>query len=103
MKCSFGEKQPLYVRPYDKLALCLKHFNEQIIKRVKKTITEYKMLKRGDKIAIGVSGGKDSIALLSILHYIEKDFPESEIIAITIDEGIKHYRDEGLFFAEKHV
>ena len=72
-------------------------------KRVQKTLTRHKMLKRGDRIAIGVSGGKDSIALLHILNKIEKDFPESELIAITIDEGIENYREEGLLFAKKHV
>ena len=103
MKCSLCDNQALYVRPYDKQSLCHKHFNEQMRKRVQKTITRYKMLHRGDRIAIGVSGGKDSTALLDILHKIEKDFPESELVAITIDEGIKHYREEGLHFAKLHA
>jgi len=103
MNCSFCGKQAVYVRPYDKIALCLHHFNEQIQKRVQKTLTRYKMLKRTDRIAIGVSGGKDSIALLHILNKIEKDFPDSELVAITIDEGIENYREEGLLFAKKHV
>lgn len=103
MKCSLCDNQALYVRPYDKQSLCHKHFNEQMRKRVQKTITKYKLLHRGDRIAIGVSGGKDSTALLDILHKIEKDFPESELVAITIDEGIKHYRDEGLHFAKLHT
>ncbi len=103
MKCSFCDNQSLYVRPYDKLSLCHKHFNEQMQKRVRKTITRYKMLRRGDRIAIGLSGGKDSTALLDILHKIEKDFQESELVAITIDEGIKNYREEGLHYAKLHA
>ena len=103
MNCTFCENDAVYVRPYDKTALCKLHFNEQMKKRVQKTLTRHKMLKRGDRIAIGVSGGKDSIALLHILNKIEKDFPESELIAITIDEGIENYREEGLLFAKKHV
>ncbi|MCG3220246.1 MAG: TIGR00269 family protein [Candidatus Heimdallarchaeota archaeon] len=103
MNCAFCDKQAVYVRPYDKIALCKQHFNEQVVKRVQKTLTRYKMLKRRDRIAIGVSGGKDSIALLHILNKIEEDFPESELVAITIDEGIENYREEGLFFAKKHV
>ena len=103
MKCGFCGKEAIYVRPYDKLPLCLYHLNEQMVKRVQKTITRYKMFKRADKIAIGVSGGKDSVALLDILAKIERDFPESELIAITIDEGIKNYREEGLYYAKKHV
>ena len=103
MNCTFCGKQAVYVRPYDKIALCKQHFNEQMRKRVQKTLTRYKMLKRSDRIAIGVSGGKDSIALLHILNKVEEDFPESELVAITIDEGIENYREEGLFFANKHV
>jgi uncharacterized protein (TIGR00269 family) len=61
------------------------------------------MFARKDRIAIGISGGKDSVALLDILHKIETDFPESELVAITIDEGIENYREEGLHFAKKHV
>ncbi len=103
MNCAFCDKPAVYVRPYDRNASCKQHFNEQVKKKVQKTLTRNKMLKRGDKIAIGVSGGKDSIALLHILNKIEEDFPESELVAITIDEGIEKYREEGLFFAKKHV
>ncbi len=103
MKCSLCDNQALYVRPYDKLSLCHKHFNEKMRKRVQRTLTRYKMLHRGDRIAIGVSGGKDSTALLDILYKIETDFPESELVAITIDEGIEHYRDEGLHYAKLHA
>lgn len=103
MKCTFCGNNAVYVRPYDKLALCIKHFNEQMVRRVQRTITKYKMFGRKDRIAIGVSGGKDSIALLDILHKIEKEFPESELIAITIDEGIAGYRDDGLKYAKIHA
>jgi len=103
MKCTFCGEEVVYVRQYDKMALCIKHFNEQMKKRVQKTITKHSMLRRDDRVAIGVSGGKDSIALLDILTKIEADFPESEIVAITIDEGIKGYREEGLLYANKIV
>ncbi|MCG3258614.1 MAG: TIGR00269 family protein [Candidatus Heimdallarchaeota archaeon] len=103
MKCTLCGEQTVYVRQYDKLALCIRHFNEQMRKRVQKTITRYKMLGRKDRIAIGVSGGKDSIALLDIMSRIEKDFPESNLVAIIIDEGIENYRDEGLHFAKMNA
>lgn len=53
------------------------------------------------RIAVGVSGGKDSNALLDVLNGIEEDFPRSELIAISIDEGVEGYRDEALELAEK--
>ncbi len=59
------------------------------------------MLSYDDKIAIGVSGGKDSITLLHILAKIESDFPHSKLKAITIDEGIEGYREEALKIAKQ--
>ncbi|MHA1399202.1 MAG: TIGR00269 family protein [Candidatus Heimdallarchaeaceae archaeon] len=103
MKCTFCGSQTVYVRPYDKLALCPEHFNEQFERRVRRTINRYKMFNRKERIAVGVSGGKDSVALLDVLSKIEKSYPESELVAITIDEGIKGYREEGLLYATKHV
>jgi uncharacterized protein (TIGR00269 family) len=58
------------------------------------------MLSYDDRIAIGVSGGKDSMTLLHILTRIEKAFPHSELKAITIDEGIQGYREEALKIAK---
>jgi uncharacterized protein (TIGR00269 family) len=51
------------------------------------------MLQRTDRIAVAFSGGKDSTALLSILVENQRRFPESEIIAITIEEGISTASD----------
>lgn len=104
MKCMFcGTDEVVYVRPYDKAPLCHFHFNEQLERRVKKTISKYKLFGRKDRIGVGISGGKDSIALLHVLKKVEEDFPKSELVAITIDEGIAGYRDEGLYYARKHV
>lgn len=60
------------------------------------------MLKPNDKIMVGVSGGKDSAALLHILAKIEKAFPEAKLCAVTVDEGIRGYRDEALKLAAKN-
>lgn len=58
------------------------------------------MLRFDDRIAIGVSGGKDSMTLLSILTKLEEAFPHAKLVAITIDEGIDGYREEALKIAE---
>ncbi|MHA1950353.1 MAG: TIGR00269 family protein [Candidatus Thorarchaeota archaeon] len=54
------------------------------------------MLLDEDRIAVAISGGKDSAVLLDILHKIESNFPKSEIVPVTIDEGIQGYRNEAL-------
>jgi uncharacterized protein (TIGR00269 family) len=54
------------------------------------------MLNDKDRIAVAISGGKDSAVLLHILHTIESAYPNSEIIPVTIDEGIQGYRNEAL-------
>ncbi len=54
--------------------------------RVRKAIEQYGMIEEGDKIAVGLSGGKDSLALLTFLARIKRYYPQKfELIAITID------------------
>jgi len=64
--------------------------------KTKKCINKYSMLKYQDKVAVAVSGGKDSLSLLYILNQIYRTRDYVEIIAVTIDEGIPGYRDESL-------
>jgi uncharacterized protein (TIGR00269 family) len=54
------------------------------------------MLREDDRIAVAVSGGKDSAVLLDALFRIEQNFPNVELVPITIDEGIRGYRDKAL-------
>jgi len=66
------------------------------------TIARYKMLRFDDRIAVAVSGGKDSVGLLHILAKMERKLPRASLIAITVDEGIKGYRDEALTIAAEN-
>ncbi len=60
------------------------------------------MLKRHDNVVVAVSGGKDSIALLYNLAKIqERSYNAKPVIALTIDEGIKDYRDKSIESARK--
>lgn len=63
-----------------------------------RTISKYSMLEYGDKVAVGVSGGKDSLSLLYVLKMLFDQHPnnDNQLVAVTIDEGIKGYRDESL-------
>ncbi len=63
---------------------------QKLYSYVRRAVDDYNMIDEGDKIAIGISGGKDSLALLYALHGLSKFYPKHfEIIAITIDLGFK--------------
>ena len=93
---SCGRRTPIYYRRYSGVRLCLTCFKEDFVKRVRRTISRYELLRYDDRILVAVSGGKDSLALLKVLYEIERDFPKSELLAALIDEGIDSYRLDGL-------
>ena len=63
---------------------------QKMLSVMRKGITKYKMIKDGDKIAVGVSGGKDSVTLLKLLAEYRRFSPESfSLIAIAVDLNFK--------------
>ena len=94
--CSKCGKPAIYLRRYTSEHLCGTCLVQTTIDRVRKTINRHKMLNDKDRIAVAISGGKDSAVLLHVLHTIESAYPNSEIIPVTIDEGIHGYRNEAL-------
>ena len=61
---------------------------KQILSGIRKAIDEYRMIEEGDKIAVGLSGGKDSVTLLLALRNLQIFYPKKfDIVAITIDPG----------------
>jgi len=53
------------------------------------------MISRGERVGVAVSGGKDSLSLLKVLHGLSKR-NSSELVALSVDEGVEGYRDEAL-------
>ena len=81
-------------------ALCGEHFSAWYEQLVAGTISRYDMIPAGSRVAVGLSGGKDSTVLLSVLAKLN---PDAEFVAVTVDEGIADYRDDTIRAAEMLV
>ena len=101
MKCQRCSKTAVAYHKYSNAHLCKPHFIEDVERKIKRDIRKFKMVEKGDRIAVALSGGKDSIALLYILHKIFQKRSDIELSAITIDEGIRGYRKKTLIHAVK--
>jgi tRNA(Ile)-lysidine synthetase-like protein len=72
---------------------------KQVMSYVRKAVDDYQMIAEGDRIAIGISGGKDSMTLLHALHGLQQFYPRRfEIHAVTVDLGFEDCSasDDGL-------
>jgi cytoplasmic tRNA 2-thiolation protein 1 len=97
-QCRCGGKT-VFFRAYNGESLCANCFNDSIFDKVKRTVSKYGMLRYRDKVAVALSGGKDSTSLLYILNSVMKGHG-SQLFALTIDEGIQGYREESIRNAE---
>lgn len=70
---------------------------QRILSHMRKAIEEYKMIKEGDKIAICLSGGKDSITMLHGFKTLQRFYPKKfEIIAVSVNPGFEFFDTEFL-------
>lgn len=59
---------------------------QKMLTQFRRAISDYKMIRDGDKIAVGLSGGKDSVTLLKLLAEYRRFAPEKfDLLAITVD------------------
>jgi tRNA 2-thiocytidine biosynthesis protein TtcA len=67
----------------------------RIAKKVTKAITDYGLVENGDRVMIGLSGGKDSWALIQILDVLRRRAPiDFTLVAVNIDSGYEGYQHE---------
>mgnify|MGYP001087026405 FL=1 len=64
---------------------------QQVMSYVRRAIDDYHMIGEGDRIAVGISGGKDSLTLLYALHGLMRFYPKTfSIRAVTVDLGFEN-------------
>ncbi len=103
MQCSkCGNSQVIIKKQQSGQYLCKDCFIESIEKKVIKTVKKEKLLDKGDKVLVALSGGKDSVTTLEILNSFRKR-NIIDICAVTVDEGIDNYRQEGVDIAIRHA
>ncbi|KAL2059437.1 hypothetical protein ABVK25_000730 [Lepraria finkii] len=89
--------EPLIVRSKNHQKLCRTCFINIFETEIHNTITANSLFFPGERVAIGASGGKDSTVLASVLKTINERYHYGlNLILLSIDEGIKGYRDDSL-------
>ena len=70
---------------------------QKLYSLTRKAIDTYHLIEKGDKIAIGISGGKDSLTLLYALSGLKRFYPKHfELVAITVDLGYENFPLAGI-------
>lgn len=65
---------------------------QQLLSYTRKAVDDYQMIEEGDHIAVGISGGKDSLTLLYALHGLKRFYPKKfELSAITVNLGYEKF------------
>lgn len=99
-KC--GNPQIIIKKKHSGQSLCRECFIESTREKVLKDIRKYKLIEKGDKVLMALSGGKDSVMALNILNSLcERNI--IDLVAVTIDEGIKGYREDGIRIATENA
>jgi len=99
-KCRICGNRAIIFMPHHRLALCREHFIEWFEKYTEKTIKEFKMFTRKDKILVAISGGKDSLALWHVLRKLGYE-ADGLYIHLGIGEYSERSKEKVLKFAEK--
>lgn len=65
---------------------------QRLLSFTRKAVDEYSLIQEGDHIAVGISGGKDSLTLLYALHGLKRFYPNHfELSAVTVDLGFENF------------
>ena len=69
----------------------------RVAKKTTRAITDYDLIEDGDRVMVGLSGGKDSWALIQILDELRQRAPiRFSLVAVNVDSGYEDYQHERL-------
>ncbi|SPQ95392.1 unnamed protein product (mitochondrion) [Plasmodiophora brassicae] len=90
-------------RPADGSRVCTACFFELFEEEIHATVVANRLFERGDHVAIGASGGKDSTVLIHVISKLnrERDYGLN-LTLLSIDEGIRGYRDDSLATVQRN-
>src|SRR2546422_160867 len=67
----------------------------RLAKKTTRAIVDYQMIEEGDRVMVGLSGGKDSWALLQVLDVLRQRAPvHFSLVAVNVDSGYKEYKHD---------
>jgi len=104
VQCSACQNPAVTKLDYAGRAMCKNHFQRLVERRFKSELRdqlEDAGLDDGGRIAVGLSGGKDSSTLVYLLEDALGPDPRFELVPISVDEGIPGYRDKALATARE--
>jgi uncharacterized protein (TIGR00269 family) len=102
-KCSKCNGDAITFIRYNGSHLCANHFSEYVERRFKKEVRKQLTIDGPKKIAVGISGGKDSAVTLELMVGTLGDRRDVDICAMTVDEGILGYRPTTLIKAAEQT
>ncbi|KAI8366009.1 cytoplasmic tRNA 2-thiolation protein 1 [Radiomyces spectabilis] len=92
-----GHQRAVLRRPKTSQQICQNCFYYVFETEIHHTITDAKLFQRGDRVAIGASGGKDSTVLAHVMKTLNERYDYGlNLFLLSVDEGITGYRDDSL-------
>jgi tRNA(Ile)-lysidine synthase TilS/MesJ len=88
-ECDKCRSEAIIYQKYSGMHLCGSHFEEDVHRKIRESIRETGVFAHSARVAVAVSGGKDSCTLLYALKTLFCRRPNIELIAIMVDEGIE--------------
>ncbi|MHC1593034.1 MAG: TIGR00269 family protein [Methermicoccaceae archaeon] len=90
--CTKCSSRAVLYQPYSGMHLCARHFVLDVERKIKRRLRKSRAVESGDRIAVAISGGKDSSSVLLFLSKLLENRRDVELVALAVDEGITDFR-----------